>query len=139
MQILGSLNLDDGTMDDFEVNAVRVNTDVLRSVAPTVDELRLLSHVRQVNPSDKENCGNDDDGWFSVIMANRVLLSKSKNYHACLVSLEGRHDEGILPVNVPLNYTKPSTSASSSGMHIKRPSQCLTCSTEFSFLQRIKR
>ena len=138
MQILGNVKFRRRNYGRFRSKRCRVNTDVLRSVAPTVDELRLLSHVRQVNPSDKENCGNDDDGWFSVIMANRVL-SKSKNYHACLVSLEGRHDEGILPVNVPLNYTKPSTSASSSGMHIKRPSQCLTCSTEFSFLQRIKR
>jgi len=88
----------------------------LKSIAPTVDELRLLSHVRRVNPSDKENCGNDDDGWFSVVMSNRVL-SKSKKYHACLVSLEGRFDEQILPDNVPLNYTNTGgTSAVTSGL-----------------------
>jgi len=132
-----ALNLDDGTMDDFEVNALRVNTDVLRSVAPTVDELRLLSHVRQVNPSDKENCGNDDDGWFSVVIGNRVL-SKSKNYHACLVSLEGRHDEGILPVNVPLNYTKPSTSASSSGTTLSALLNVLLAVPKFPFFKGSK-
>ena len=56
---------------------------------PKLDELRLLCHARQVNPRDKELCGNDDDGWFSVVTSNRVLLP-NKKYHACLVSLEGR-------------------------------------------------
>jgi len=106
-----ALHLNDGSQDDVEVDAVRIDTGILQSIAPTVDELRLLSHVRRVNPSDKENCGDDDDGWFSVVMSNRVL-SKSKNYHACLVSLEGRHNEGILPVNVPLNYSNPTATTS---------------------------
>ena len=97
------LGIDDGSHDDLEVDTLRIHSATQRSIAPTVDELRLLSHVRRVNPSDKENCGNDDDGWFSVVMSNRVL-SKSKKYHACLVSLEGRFDEQILPDNVPLNY-----------------------------------
>lgn len=101
---MAELGIDNGGHDDLEVDALRVDSETLKSIAPTVDELRLLSHVRRVNPSDKENCGNDDDGWFSVVMSNRVL-SKSKKYHACLVSLEGRFDEQILPDNVPLNYT----------------------------------
>lgn len=100
---MNKLGIDDGNHDELEVDAVRVDSAILKSVAPTVDELRLLSHVRRVNPSDKENCGNDDDGWFSVVMSNRVL-AKSNKYHACLVSLEGRFDEQLLPENVPLNY-----------------------------------
>lgn len=105
------LGIDDGNHDDLEVDALRVDSAILKSVAPTVDELRLLSHVRRVNPSDKENCGNDDDGWFSVVMSNRVL-SKSKKYHACLVSLEGRFDEQLLPDNVPLNYATSNSGTS---------------------------
>ncbi len=114
---MAELGIDDGGHDDLEVDALRIDSETLKSIAPTVDELRLLSHVRRVNPSDKENCGNDDDGWFSVVMSNRVL-SKSKKYHACLVSLEGRFDEQILPDNVPLNYTSAGggTSAVSSGL-----------------------
>jgi len=105
------LGIDDGNHDDLEVDALRVDSAILKSVAPTVDELRLLSHVRRVNPSDKENCGNDDDGWFSVVMSNRVL-SKSNKYHACLVSLEGRFDEQLLPDNAPLNYATSTSGAS---------------------------
>ena len=70
------------------VNIVRPHIDTLKSIMPKLDELRLLCHARQVNPRDKELCGNDDDGWFSVVMSNRVLLP-NKKYHACLVSLEG--------------------------------------------------
>ena len=78
-----------GTPPPHKVNIVRPHIDTLKSIMPKLDELRLLCHARQVNPRDKELCGNDDDGWFSVVMSNRVLLP-NKKYHACLVSLEGR-------------------------------------------------
>ena len=81
-----------------KVNIVRPHIDTLKSIMPKLDELRLLCHARQVNPRDKELCGNDDDGWFSVVMSNRVLLP-NKKYHACLVSLEGRWDDFLNAMN----------------------------------------
>jgi hypothetical protein len=80
------------------VNIVRPHIDTLKSIMPKLDELRLLCHARQVNPRDKELCGNDDDGWFSVVMSNRVLLPNMK-YHACLVSLEGRWGDFLNEIN----------------------------------------
>jgi hypothetical protein len=73
------------------------------ALLPRRRELSLLSHVRQVNLADSELAGADDDGWFAVVVANR-LPTVSGSYRACLVSLEGR--EGLLEhstiVPVPL-------------------------------------
>jgi hypothetical protein len=73
------------------------------ALLPRRRELSLLSHVRQVNLADSELAGADDDGWFAVVVANR-LPTLSGKYRACLVSLEGR--EGLLEhsttVPVPL-------------------------------------
>jgi hypothetical protein len=38
---------------------------------PAVDELRFLTHCRQVNPADKEILNQKDKGWFSVVIGNR--------------------------------------------------------------------
>lgn len=96
------------SMNSITVDAIRVNTSTLRSVAPTLEEVLLLAHARQVNPQDKEQCGSDEDGWFAVILGNRVLKPDQK-YHACLVSLEGRLSENILPTNPALVQTAPKT------------------------------
>tara|TARA_B100000035_G_scaffold21940_1_gene17383 strand:+ start:2779 stop:4470 length:1692 start_codon:yes stop_codon:yes gene_type:complete len=96
------------SMNGLTVDAIRVKTSTLRSVAPTLEEVLLLAHARQVNPQDKEQCGSDEDGWFAVILGNRVLKPDQK-YHACLVSLEGRLSENILPTNPALVQTAPKT------------------------------
>ncbi len=67
---------------------IQVSVSKLKEVAPTLEELRLLAHARQVNTDDKELLGQDKDGWFSVVVANR-LPEAGKKYVACLVSLEG--------------------------------------------------
>ena len=83
-------------MDSMKVDAIKVPSSTLRRVAPKLEEVLLLSHARQVNPLDKERCGTDEDGWFSIVMGNRVL-NPSTTYHACLVSLEGRLSDKVLP------------------------------------------
>ncbi len=93
-------------IEDMLVDAIKVKSNTLKKIAPTLDELLLLAHARQVNPLDKENCGTDEDGWFSIVMSNRVL-KPSTTYHACLVSLEGRLSENILPKNPANNSTVP--------------------------------
>jgi hypothetical protein len=57
-------------------------------IAPLESELSMLTHVRQVNTADKELLGMDEDGWFAVIIGNR-LPQPGHRYVACLVSLEG--------------------------------------------------
>jgi len=79
---------------DRIVDVVKVPFNTLRAVCPTLPEIRLLAHARQVNPMDKEQCGSDEDGWFSVVTGNRLPTKTDTKYHACLVSLEGRLDEG---------------------------------------------
>lgn len=70
------------------VAGIEVPLSKFAEVAPTEEELRFLTHVREVNTEDKELLGMDEDGWFSVVVGNR-LPEEGKKYVACLVSLEG--------------------------------------------------
>ena len=65
------------------------DTSVLTDLWPRRHDVRLLSHVRQVNVADSALAGADDDGWFAVVTANRLPVEPGK-YQACLVSLEGQ-------------------------------------------------
>lgn len=77
---------------DMDVDYIRVKKSTLLRNLPTLEEMRLLAHVRQISMEDKAALGNDDDGWFAVVMGNRVPAQANTKYHACLVSLEGRLD-----------------------------------------------
>jgi hypothetical protein len=68
--------------------AIEMALDLFQEIAPMLTEMPLLSHVRQVNTDDKELMGMDDDGWFAVVVGNR-LPAPGKKYTACLVSMEG--------------------------------------------------
>ncbi len=72
-------------------DVLEVEKNLLRSLLPSLEELHLLCHVRQVNIEDRELSAGDSDGWFSVVVCARVPQSGRK-YTACLVSLEGRTD-----------------------------------------------
>lgn len=74
--------------------AIDVPFALFKEIAPMVSEVSLLCHVRQVNTEDKELLGMDDDGWFAVVVGNRIP-EPGKKYLACLVSLEGA--QGYLP------------------------------------------
>ncbi len=88
------------TLSESEKNksclGIEVTKALFQRVAPLVSELPLLTHVRRVNTEDKELLGQDKDGWFSVVVGNRLPVS-GKKYVACLVSLEGRED--LLPTS----------------------------------------
>jgi hypothetical protein len=73
------------------VPAIQADTALLRRMMPTRDEVQVLSHVRQVNVDDRELAAGDSDGWFAVVMANR-LPTPGLRHRACLVSLEQRSD-----------------------------------------------
>ena len=77
----------------IQIQALRITEKLLKAVGPLQSELHLLAHGLQVNPKNKELCGTDEDGLFSVVMANRLASEAGTKYHACLVSYEGFFDK----------------------------------------------
>lgn len=73
--------------------AVLLATDPITQAGllPVKADVGLLSHVRQVNVADTELAMGDDDGWFAVVVANR-LPTEPGPYTACLISMEGREE-----------------------------------------------
>jgi hypothetical protein len=108
-----------GSPQGVTCDAVEVEDSLLHSILPTVEELRLLAHARQVNTDDRELSAGSSDGWFSVVVSNR-LPSVHSRCRACLVSLEQRNDivyadapptqTGRFPVRPPLGGATPTTS-----------------------------
>ena len=77
--------------DGITCDSIEVEKGLLQSVLPSLDELTLLAHVRQVNVDDKELNAAAGDGLYAVLMSNRVPAPNAK-FRACLVSLEERTD-----------------------------------------------
>ena len=83
--------------DDRDVDKalyLEVTQTVLNKIFPCQEDLELLTHVREVNIHDTELMGGDDDGWLSVVLANRLPVAQTDGtpvrYMACLVSVEGQ-------------------------------------------------
>jgi hypothetical protein len=95
-QIRGRMGLSGA---DPAVRAIEADAQLLRKIVPSKDEVRLLSHVRQVNVEDRELAAGDSDGWFAVVAANR-LPARGLRHRACLVSLEQRSDV-VFPAALP--------------------------------------
>ncbi len=93
---------------DLRVDALQITEKLLEVIGPLQDEIPLLTHALQVDPMDKELCGNDEDGWFSVVLANRIPALENTKYFACLVSLDDGKidlfDSGTMP---PKGYVDP--------------------------------
>ncbi len=87
-----------GERDVDRCACVEVPTSVVNKVFPAVQEIPLLTHLREVDQRDTELAMGDDDGWLAVVMANRLPMSDTGpsgepvpvRYLACLVSLEGQ-------------------------------------------------
>jgi hypothetical protein len=91
-QIVGpQIYQDLGSPPNVTCDALVTDQLTLESILPTVEELTLLTHVRQVNVNDRELNIGSTDGFFAVVMSNR-LPSPNSNCTACLVSLEARSD-----------------------------------------------
>lgn len=81
-----------------------VTESVVKKIFPTVQDLPLLTHVREVDVDDTELVGGDDDGWVAVVLANRLPVfdvagGKPVRYMACLVNVEGQL--AVLPTPQP--------------------------------------
>ncbi|MFT3714065.1 MAG: hypothetical protein QM817_40910 [Archangium sp.] len=85
-----TLALDPGEAD-LPCLALDIEAQLFAEIAPSLEEVRNLCHVRQVSTDDKELLGQDDDGWFSAAIANRVLAQATRHVVA-LVSWEGHGD-----------------------------------------------
>lgn len=84
-------------------DAVEADEQLMRDILPMPSELQLLTHVRQVNVDDRELAAGDSDGYFAVVMGNRVPRAGA-SYVACLVSVEERTD--LLPTtDVVVDHT----------------------------------
>jgi hypothetical protein len=77
--------------DGITCDSIEVEYELLMSVLPSLDELTLLAHVRQVNVDDRELNTAAGDGYYAIVMCNRLPAPNAK-YRACLVSLEQRTD-----------------------------------------------
>jgi hypothetical protein len=80
-----------GSPAGIRCNGIELGSILLADILPSVEELKVLTHVRQVNVDDRELSAGDSDGWFAVVMSNR-LPSPEAECRACLVSLEQRWD-----------------------------------------------
>ncbi len=84
--------------DDKDVEQglyLTVTETVVKKIFPTLKDLPLLAHVREVDINDTELANGDDDGWLAVVLANRLPVfdtagAKPVRYMACLLNLEGQ-------------------------------------------------
>ena len=98
--------IDKGQLSDAELKQSLLAFDLdlasFQAIAPSLDDLPYLAHVREVDTADKEPLGMDEDGWFSVVVGNRLARAGAEN-QVFLVSLEGHREH--LPGNTVSGYT----------------------------------
>ncbi len=93
-----------GRVDTPRASYLSVPQSTVDAIFPTIEDLAMLTHVREVNLDDTEAAMGDDDGFLAVVIANRMpqfdtVNCKPKAYTACLVNLEGQLD--ALPAKTP--------------------------------------
>lgn len=97
-----------GRVDTARASYLSVPQSTVTAIFPTIEDLAMLTHVREVNLDDTEAAMGDDDGFLAVVIANRMpqfdtVNCKPKAYTACLVNLEGQLD--ALPAkSLPRNF-----------------------------------
>ena len=89
-------------VDDTDTSTgkyLEVRQSIVDTIFPTVEDVSLLCHVRKVNLDDTELALHDDDGYLSVVVANRLPQPgpddadgnpTSLRYTAYLINLEGQ-------------------------------------------------
>lgn len=69
--------------------AIDIPSAVFNGITPSINDLPFLAHSRQVNTDGKEILGLVADGYFSVVIGNRLPKNGAQN-SALVVSLEGQ-------------------------------------------------
>ena len=80
-----------GARANILCDAIEADASLVDAILPGGGRAPALTHVRQVNVEDRELSAGSSDGFFSVVMCNR-LPANGKKHRACLVSLEQRTD-----------------------------------------------
>ena len=96
--------IDQGALTADELNEplmyIELPQKLFLGIAPTLDDLPFLAHAREVNTDGKEILGLEEDGYFSVVVGNRMPMAgkdaEPTLNTVLLVSLEGLQQE--LPV-----------------------------------------
>jgi hypothetical protein len=87
-----------GSPANITCDAVEADESLVRAIMPSREELQLLAHVRWVNVDDRELNTAGGDGFYSVVVANRLPKANAQ-CRAILVSLEERSD--LVPAEPP--------------------------------------
>lgn len=71
--------------------SIDLSAKLFQAILPRKKDLLYLAHARKVSTDNKEITGKNTDGWFSIIIGNRLPLSSDDGTKNCvhLVSLEG--------------------------------------------------
>ena len=69
---LSPIGLKSGLGDEAECYTIDISVATFKDIVPKANELAYLTHVREVNTDDKEFLGMHADGWFSVMLSNRL-------------------------------------------------------------------
>jgi hypothetical protein len=82
-----------GVALDTPVQVVDLDAATFQAIAPRLEELELLAHGRQVNTGGKVMLGMDADGYFSLLVGNRLpqagVGGQVADNHIFAVSFEG--------------------------------------------------
>jgi hypothetical protein len=93
-------------------DAVEADSNLIAAIMPSLEEIQLLAHGRWVNVDDRELNTAGGDGFYSVVVSNR-LPSPGAQCRAVLVSLEERFDliQADPPATAEPYRPRPPTSA----------------------------
>jgi hypothetical protein len=100
-----------GSPAGISCDAVEAAPGLIAAILPSRQELQLLAHVRWLNVDDRELGTAAGDGFYAVVVANR-LPTPGAQHRAVLVSLEGRSDlvqENPPAVAVPTSPIGPAS------------------------------
>jgi hypothetical protein len=94
----GTVLRDPSDRDVEQTYCLSVTETVVGKIFPCLEDLPMLTHVREVDINDTELANGDDDGFLAVILANRLPVFDAATgtpvrYLACLVNLEGQLEE----------------------------------------------
>ena len=106
-----------GSPQNILCDAVEADLSLVQSIMPSKEELQLLTHVRWVNIDDRELSAEGSNGYFAIVMTNRLATPGAK-CRACLVSLEQRTD--LVTANPPPSSVPTAAPAFSANSGIVR-------------------
>ena len=89
--------LEDGVGDEENCYTIDISISDFKAIVPKTEDLIQLAHVREVNTDDKEFLGMHADGWFSVMLSNRLPKTPREVEAGSVEELAGiKHERNIV-------------------------------------------